>query len=172
MTESLTSLRLCFYSLFVLVIILNLEFQILAKIVFTGIHPQAYLRAYETSLMIFFANCIQTWANWSQCFQKFSSNLLKTYYIWLSNCFLRTLCDDWRLNLIQRDTCFFCKAKKKSFLFSGNRPRENFLSPTRPHKSNVFENIYFLFQKTHTQTNKILLANSFVQIYVFFPFKQ
>ena len=87
-------------------------------------------------------------------------------------CFLRTLCDDWRLNLIQRDTCYFCKAKKKSFLFSGNRPRENFLSPTRPHKSNVFENIYFLFQKTHTQTNKILLANSFVQIYVFFPFKQ
>ena len=34
-----------------------------------------------------------------------------------------------------------------------------FLSPIRPHKSNVYENIYFLFKITHTQIKKILLAN-------------
>ena len=44
-----------------------------------------------------------------------------------------------------------------------------FLSPTCPHKSNVYENICFLFQKTHTQTKKVPLANLFVRIYVFFP---
>ena len=43
-----------------------------------------------------------------------------------------------------------------------------FLSTTRPHKSNVYENIYFLFQKnTHTQTKKFQLANLFEQIYFF-----
>ena len=42
------------------------------------------------------------------------------------------------------------------------------LSPTRPHESNVYENIYFLCQKTRTQTKKFQLANLFVWIYVFF----
>ena len=40
------------------------------------------------------------------------------------------------------------------------------LSPIRPHKSNMYENIYFLFQK-NTQTKKFPQANLFVQIYVF-----
>ena len=41
------------------------------------------------------------------------------------------------------------------------------LSPTRPHKSNVNENIYFFVSERHTQTKKFPLANLFVRIYVF-----
>ena len=44
-----------------------------------------------------------------------------------------------------------------------------FLSPTRAHKLDVYENIYFLFQKTYAQTKKFPQANLFVRIYVFFP---
>ena len=46
-----------------------------------------------------------------------------------------------------------------------------FLSPTRPHKSNVYENIYiyiFLFQK-NTNKQKKSLANLFLRMYVFPP---
>ena len=44
-----------------------------------------------------------------------------------------------------------------------------FLSPTRPHKSNVYENIYLLFlKKMQTQAKKFPLENLFVRIYVFF----
>ena len=39
---------------------------------------------------------------------------------------------------------FYIKAKKSS-LVSGNRPVKIFSLPTRPHKSNMYENIYFLF---------------------------
>ena len=39
-----------------------------------------------------------------------------------------------------------------------------FLSPTRLHKSNVCENIYFLSQRTHTNRK---LPNLFVLIYLF-----
>ena len=57
--------------------------------------------------------------------------------------------------------------KKKIGL--GNLPGEKFLSPTRPHKSNMYVNIYFLFQK-YTHTNKKFpLANLFVGIYIFSP---
>ena len=44
--------------------------------------------------------------------------------------------------------------QKQSSLVSGNRPGNFFLSPTHPHKSNVYENIYFFFQKkdAHKQT--------------------
>ena len=40
---------------------------------------------------------------------------------------------------------------KKVVLFPEIGRMKNFLSPTFPHKSNVYENIYFLFQKTHTK---------------------
>ena len=44
-----------------------------------------------------------------------------------------------------------------------------FLSPTRPHKSNVYENICLLFlKKMQTQAKKFPLENLFVRIYVFF----
>ena len=44
-----------------------------------------------------------------------------------------------------------------------------FLSPTRPHKSNGYENIYLLFlKKMQTQAKKFPLENLFVRIYVFF----
>ena len=59
------------------------------------------------------------------------------------------------------------EVKKKNRLVSGNRPGEFFLSPTRPHKSNVHENIFFCFKKIRTQTKKFPLANLFVRIYVF-----
>ena len=42
---------------------------------------------------------------------------------------------------------------KKVVLFPEIGHVKIFLSPTRPHKSNVYENIYFLFQK-NTHTNK------------------
>ena len=42
---------------------------------------------------------------------------------------------------------------KKVVLFPKIGRVNFFLSPTRPHKSNVYENIYFLFQK-NTHTNK------------------
>ena len=42
-----------------------------------------------------------------------------------------------------------------------------FFSPTRPHKSKVYEKICFRFKKTHIQTKKFPLANLFVRIYVF-----
>ena len=46
---------------------------------------------------------------------------------------------------------------------------KNFLSPTHPHKSNVYENIYLLFlKKMQTQAKKFPLENLFVRIYVFF----
>ena len=56
---------------------------------------------------------------------------------------------------------------KKSSLVSGNRSGEIFFITYRPHKPNVYENIYFLFQKKQTQTKKFPLANLFVGIYVF-----
>ena len=62
----------------------------------------------------------------------------------------------------------FLNQAKKSSLVSGNRPGEDFLSPTHPHKSNVYENIYFLFQKKHTN-KKFPPANLFVRI---FPLKK
>ena len=40
-----------------------------------------------------------------------------------------------------------------------------FLSPTRPHKSNVYEKMFFVSKK-HAQ-NKFPLANLFARIYVF-----
>ena len=36
-----------------------------------------------------------------------------------------------------------------------------FLSPTLPHKSNVYENIYFLFKK-NTHTNKKFSTSKFI----------
>ena len=54
----------------------------------------------------------------------------------------------------------------------GNLPSENFLSPTRPHKSNMYVNIYFLFQK-YTHTNKKISTGQFIcRNLHFFPFKQ
>ena len=63
-------------------------------------------------------------------------------------------------------------AKKKVVLFPEINWVTIFLSPARPHMSNVYENIYFSFKKIHKQSKKFPLANLFVQIYVFFPFKQ
>ena len=43
---------------------------------------------------------------------------------------------------------------KKVVLFPEIGRVNFFLSPTRPHKSNVYENIYFLFPKKHTTKQK------------------
>ena len=43
---------------------------------------------------------------------------------------------------------------------------KKFLSPARPHKSNVYENIFFISIKP-TQTKKFPLANLLERIYVF-----
>ena len=67
-------------------------------------------------------------------------------------------------------TCF-SKVKKSSFV-SGNWPGEIFLSLTRPHKPNVYEDIYFLFQKK-THTNKKISTSKFIRTNLrFVPFKQ
>ena len=55
---------------------------------------------------------------------------------------------------------------KKSSLFPEITWVKLFLSPARPHKPNVYKNIYFLFQKKHTQKN-ISLALLFVRIYIY-----
>ena len=56
---------------------------------------------------------------------------------------------------------------KKVILFPKIDRVKNFLSTTRPHKSNVYENIFFV-SKTHThKQTKFPLANLFVRIYVF-----
>ena len=56
---------------------------------------------------------------------------------------------------------------KKSSLFPEITWVKLFLSPARPHKPNVYKNIYFLFQKKHTQTKNISLALLFVRIYIY-----
>ena len=52
------------------------------------------------------------------------------------------------------------KAKEKVVLFLEISHVKIFLSPTYPLKSNVYENIYFLFQKTHTHTHKTFTSKS------------
>ena len=73
---------------------------------------------------------------------------------------------DYKTNLIINLVSLDGKAKKSN-LFPEIGQVKSFLSPTRPHKSNVYENIYFLFQKPHPQTKRFPLANLFVRIYVF-----
>ena len=51
---------------------------------------------------------------------------------------------------------------KKVVLFPEIDRMKIFLSPTRPHKSNVYENIYFVFQK-HTHTNKKIPIRKFIR---------
>ena len=51
--------------------------------------------------------------------------------------------------------------QKKVVLFPQVSRMNFFLSPTRPHKSNVYENIYFLFQKK-TPTNKQNSTSKFI----------
>ena len=60
------------------------------------------------------------------------------------------------------------RPKKRSLISEIGRVKL-FLSPTRPHNSTDYENIYFLFQKKRTHTTKFPLADLFVQIYVFLP---
>ena len=49
---------------------------------------------------------------------------------------------------------------------------KKFLSPTRPHKSNVYKNInFFVLKKTHTQTKEFPPTNLFPRIYDYFPSK-
>ena len=59
--------------------------------------------------------------------------------------------------------------RKKVVLFPKIGQVKIFLSPICSHKSNVYENIYILFEKTHTQTKKSPLANLFCTN--FFPSK-
>ena len=66
----------------------------------------------------------------------------------------------WKLTLTKFLRDWLIKPKKSS-LVSRNHLGEIFLSPTFPRKSNVYENIYFLFP----------LAKIIVWIF-FFPFKQ
>ena len=56
---------------------------------------------------------------------------------------------------------------KKVVLFSEIGCVKILLSLTRPPMSNVYDNIFILFQK-NTQTKKFPVASLFVQIYVFF----
>ena len=58
---------------------------------------------------------------------------------------------------------------KKVVLFPKIGQVKNFLSPTCLRKSNVYENIYILFEKTHTQTKQSPVANLFCTN--FFPSK-
>ena len=64
------------------------------------------------------------------------------------------------------------KAKKKVVLFLEISHVKIFLSPTYPLKSNVYENIYFLFQKTHTHTHKTFTSKSIRTNASFFPSKK
>ena len=58
-------------------------------------------------------------------------------------------------------------SQKKSSLVAGNRPGEKFLLSTRPHTSNVYDNIY-CFKKTHT--NKKIRTSKFIRTNLrFFP---
>ena len=50
---------------------------------------------------------------------------------------------------------------KKVVLFPEMGWVETFLSPSRPHKSNEYGNVYFLFQK-NTKTKKLPVANLFI----------
>ena len=56
---------------------------------------------------------------------------------------------------------------KKVVLFPEIGRVKFFLSPTRPLKSNVYDIMYFLFQKKHAQTKKFPLAKLFVRVSVF-----
>ena len=61
--------------------------------------------------------------------------------------------------------------KKRVVLFPEICRVKNFLSPTCPHKSNVYENIHFLFQKK-THTNKKSSTGRFTCANLrFFPLK-
>ena len=61
--------------------------------------------------------------------------------------------------------------QKKVVLFPEIGQVKICFSPTRPHKSNVYENIYFCFKNTHTQTkNKKILTSKSIRTNVgFFP---
>ena len=80
--------------------------------------------------------------------------------------FLRTPFFTEHLRWLLLFSKFHNKAKKVALFPEIGRVKK-ILSPTRPHKPNVYENIYFLFQKKHTQTKRFPLANLFIQIYVF-----
>ena len=80
-------------------------------------------------------------------------------------CYMRDSACRW---FIVENAKIFRSQAKKVVLFPESGRVKVFLSPTRPHKSNMYESKYFLFQKTHTQTKKIILANLFVRIKVFF----
>ena len=64
------------------------------------------------------------------------------------------------------------KAKEKVVLFLEISHVKIFLSPTYPLKSNVYENIYFLFQKTHTHMHKTFTSKSIRTNASFFPSKK
>ena len=64
------------------------------------------------------------------------------------------------------------KAKEKVVLFLEISHVKIFLSPTYPLKSNVYQNIYFLFQKTHTHTHKTFTSKSIRTNASFFPSKK
>ena len=51
---------------------------------------------------------------------------------------------------------------KKVVLFPEIGWVKNFLAPIRPHEWNVYENIYFLFQK-NTHTNKKISTSKFIR---------
>ena len=54
------------------------------------------------------------------------------------------------------------EGQKKVVLFPEIGQVNKILSPTLPHKSNVFENIYLVFQK-NTQTNKKISTSKFLR---------
>ena len=89
----------------------------------------------------------------------------------IHNCF--TISQFWaKLLKISKNRIFWELRPKQVVLFPEFGLINIFLSPTRPHKLNVYENIYFLFQKTHIQ-NKKISTNKFIGTNLrFFLFKQ
>ena len=84
--------------------------------------------------------------------------------------------EDWALGFNSMefghfpDISQFPKAKKEVILFPEIGRVIFFLSPTRQDKSNVYENICFLFQKTHTKKKKISASKFSRTNLRFFPF--
>ena len=74
------------------------------------------------------------------------------------------------ITILQCWKSFWLVRQKKSSLVSGNRLVKMCLSSTRPHRSNVYENIYFFFQTKNSHTNKNFFTSKFMRMNLrFFP---
>ena len=62
--------------------------------------------------------------------------------------------------------------QKKVVLFPEIDRVEIFVSSTRPHKSNVYENVYFCFKKTHTHKQKNFHQQIYSHEFTFFSLQK